>query len=340
MNFSFNKIWTVSITMLLGLSWALFTSPMSSRADVQFETLPSAAVYSDFVVGPGKVEAELGPGETQTFELSVANRLGTDKNFILSTEDFTGSEDPKQTVVLLGDDHGPYSLKDFIKPATTSVMIPTGVKAHIPVVISIPKDAQPGGLYGSVVIGTATVTTGTAANGARATSPLITRIGTLFFVRVKGPVVERGHLEDFSIAGGKGFLFQSQSILFDILFRNEGNVHLDPKGTITVTNMLGSTVGSFEVEPWFAMPKSLRFREVTWNPPFLFGRYVAHAEIHRGYGSDIDKGDIVFWVIPWKVIVGVLLGLIIVIAAIRFVVSRFSITMKRPNNKTGKNKDK
>jgi hypothetical protein len=300
----------------------------STKADVAFEVLPTASVASDFVVGPGKVEAELAPGQRATFDLTVSNRLGVDKTFILSTEDFTGTEDPARTVVLLGDDRGPYSLRDFIKAATTSVSIKTGVKAHIPVVISIPTDAQPGGLYGSVIVGTATETHVTAENGAQASSPLVTRIGTLFFVRVKGPVTEDGHLEQFSLSPDRGFIFDSKNIAFDILYRNNGNVHLDPYGTITVTNMLGSSVASIDVDPWFAMPKSLRFREVTWNPSFLFGRYVAHLSVHRGYGTDIDQGDIVFWVIPWKVIALILGGLIVIILAIRFVISRFAIVSK------------
>ncbi len=300
-----------------------------AQATVTLESLPDNKSYNDFVVGPGKTELELDPGETRTVNLSVANRLGTDKTFALKVEDFTGSDDPAQAIVLLGDDHGPYSLRDFIHPATSSIMIPQGKRARISVTISIPADAQPGGLYGSVIVGTETGVAGhTPDGGAIPQSPIITRIGTLFFVRVKGVATTGGELTKFSLAGGS-FLWDSAPVNFDLVFKNEGNVHLDPSGTITVANMLGANVGTIDVEPWFAMPNSIRFREVNWAPPFLFGRYVAHASIKRGYASTTDEVDLVFWAIPWKIILSVLIGLIVIIAFIRWVFSKFTIVTKR-----------
>ena len=99
--------------------------------------------------------------------------------------------------------------------------------------------------------------------------------------------------------------------------------------------MLGSSVGTIKIDPWFAMPQSLRFREVEWKPNYLFGRYVAHASIARGYPQDKnnvtnDEMDIVFWVFPIKLILLVLGGLILIIGGLRWILSRFKIT--RVNN--------
>jgi hypothetical protein len=316
--------------VVFGLALLTMTGRVGiAHAQVTFEALPDNKVYNDFVVGPGKIEVELDPGGSRTIDVTVANRLGTDKTFTLGIEDFTGSDDPGKTVVLLGDDRGPYSLKDYIHPATGTIDIPQGMKARIPVVISIPSNAQPGGLYGSVIVGTLTKSpTSTPAGGAVPSSPVITRIGTLFFVRVKGPVVEDGRLTEFSLSGRRRILWDSSPVTFNLLYKNDGNVHLDPFGTLSVTNMLGASVGAVDVEAWFAMPRSLRFRQVSWTPPFLFGRYVAHASINRGYGSTTDEMDTVFWVIPWKIILGALIALIVIIAGVRFVFSRFTIVSK------------
>jgi hypothetical protein len=256
--------------------------------------------------------------------------LGTEKVFTLGEEDFMGSNDINQTVVLLGDDRGPYSLKDYIYLATTTVLVGHGTKAHIPITISIPRDAQPGGLYGSVIVSTVTKSQADSIDsGAMPTSPIITRIGTLFFVRVKGPVIENGELSGFNISGNRLILPDSSPVVFDILFKNDGNVHLDPHGTITIKNMIGSSIGTVDVDPWFAMPQSLRFREVEWEPPFMFGRYVAHASINRGYGNEIDEADLVFWVLPWKIIFAILAGFIVIIGGIKFIFSRFKISRRR-----------
>lgn len=330
MSFVQKEIHTVIASVIIVVISAIIWNVPVTHAAVTLETLPDNKSYGDFVVGPGKIEVELSPGETRTINLTVANRLGTNKIFTLGVEDFTGSNDPNSTVVLLGDDRGPYSLRDYIHPATTSIDIQPSMRARIPIVISIPADAQPGGLYGSVIVGTLTRTpTTTPEGGAMPSSPIITRIGTLFFVRVKGPVLTDGHLEKFQITGNRHFLWDSQPVAFDVVYKNDGNVHLDPYGTVSITNMLGSTVGSVDVEPWFAMPQSLRFRQVAWNPPFLLGRYTAHAEINRGYGSTTDQMDVSFWVIPWKILLGALIAIVIVIVFITWIFSKFTIVSKK-----------
>ena len=320
----------IASSVIFVVAMALFFRAAPAQADVALEQLPDANNHGDFVVGPGKQEMQLSPGQSQTIDITIANRLGTEKTFTIVEEDFKGSDDPQQTVVLLGDDRGPYSLKDYIHPATTTIAIPNGYRARIPVVVSIPADAQPGGLYGSLVVSTLSSLVPTdSSQGAVPTAPVITQIGTLFFVSVPGPVNENGHVTKFSLAGDKSVLFDPQSVSFDILYQNDGNMYVDPSGTISIRNMLGASVGNLTVDPWFAMPQSLRFREVVWQPPFLFGRYVAHASINRGYGSTTDEVDLVFWVIPWLIILEVLVGLIIVIGGIRWIFSRFTITTKR-----------
>ncbi len=294
-------------------------------------TLPDNKVYNDFVVGPGKIEIDLNPGESRTIELTIANRLGTEKTFSLTEEDFTGSNDVNNPVVLLGDDRGPYSLKDLIHVPGSSVVVPHAQKAFIPVTISIPANAQPGGLYGSVIVSVSTkqASNESPENASIATNPLVTRLATLFFVRVTGDAKEEGSLTKFQLAGGKTFLLNNQPISFDMIFQNTGDVFLVPQGQISVNNMLGSSVGAITVDPWFALPQSLRFREVSWAPPFLFGRYTAHAVIRRGYGSTTDEMDLVFWVIPWKIILAIFIGLILIILGLRWIITHFKFVGKK-----------
>lgn len=318
------------VTLFVCLIVTACFRPAVSKALVSFEALPDAVVHGDFVVGPGKIEAELSPGESQTFELTVSNRLGTDKDFSISEEDFTGSQDPSQAVMLLGDDRGPYSLRDYVHVATTSIHINNGFRARIPVTISVPADAQPGGLYGSVIVGTVNhPSVASPTVGAVTTNAIVTRIGTLFFVRVKGPVLESGRLERFTMVGGREVFFDPSDMAFDLLYRNDGNVHTDPYGSITVTNIMGSPVGAIKVDPWFALPQSLRFREVDWKAPFLFGRYVARAEINRGYDNATDTAEVVFWVIPWKIMIAIFAGIVVILGAVRWIVGHVRFISKR-----------
>ena len=252
-----------AIAMLFVALILLSIIPLVTEAntDIIVEALPDNKVFNDFVVGPGKIEMELAPGEKGTFDLMISNRLGTNKTFSISEEDFSGSDDPDQTVVLLGNDKGPYSLKDYVKLGATSIDIEHGTRIRVPISVTVPKNAEPGGLYGSVIVGVTSKNSGVDnVSGVVSSNPVITRIGTLVFVRVKGEVKEDGKLAGFKLAGDKKIVGSTSDLRFNIIFQNQGNVHLNPKGTIIVKNLIGTIVGTIDVEPWFAMPKSLRFR--------------------------------------------------------------------------------
>lgn len=299
------------------ISFICLLSINQAKAEVVIESLPDNKVFNDFVISPGKMEMELSPGEKGTFELQISNRLGTEKTFSISEEDFVGSNNPVETIVLLGDDRGPYSLKDYVTISTSTINIEHGKRVRIPISVSIPKNAEPGGLYGSVIVGILSKNNVVGNNGVVSSNPVITRIGALIFVRIKGEINESGKLFDFKLAGNKNIIFNSDDIRFNIFFQNDGNVHLSPKGKIEVKNILGTTIDTIEIEPWFAMPKSLRFREVKWNPAFLFGKYTASVSVDRGYDNVIDQSSFDFFVIPWEVVLSVFIVLIIFVIAVR-----------------------
>lgn len=294
------------------------------------EQLPNKTVYNDFVVGPGKYQVEMKPGETRIVNLIVTNRLGKEKSFQIQTEDFKGSRDLERPVVLLDNERGPYSLKDYLGMASTTFVIGHAERVTVPIRVTIPTDAQPGGLYGSVVISTVTTGKEQVPEGVSSigTSPIVTRIGSLFFIRVAGDVKEDLVLKKFSLKNDEHFI-GSGPVDYEILYENNGTIHQNPFGFIYIRNMFGSEVGKVEIEPWFIMPDSLRLREVTWNSPFLFGRYTATAEIDRVYDKQKDSASVVFWVIPWKIIALIFLALIVLVAIIRWLASKISISVKK-----------
>lgn len=283
----------------------------------------SNVINKDFVVGPGKAEVELKPGEQKTVNLKVSNRMGDTRIFNIDVEDFRGSKNPQETVVLLGNQRGPYSLKDYLSVPEKSFELKDGERAIVPVTISIPTDAEPGGLYGSVLI----TTTSKNAGASGGSSAIISRIGTLFFVNIPGEVKADGKLSGFETVGGKRF-YSKGPIDFRLLYENNGSVHVNPYGQVKIKNILGEEVGLVNVDPWFAMPDSLRLREVSWNRPYLFGLYTATASINRGYGDIIDTQSLTFWVLPWPILIAVFVGLAVLVFLVRFIFTHFEIRKK------------
>ncbi len=319
------------IKKVIGIPFILLANfSITHASPYAIEKLPDQTVYNDFVVGPGKYEVGLKPGESRIVNLIVTNRLGKDKTFQIQTEDFTGTRDLEKTVVLLENERGPYSLKDYLIIASTTFTLGHAERATIPVTVSIPTDAQPGGLYGSVVIGTVTSPQEQVAPGQSSvgTSPIVTRIGSLFFIRVAGEVKEDLVLKKFSLKDNK-WLLGSAPINFEILYENNGTVHENPSGSIRVNNIFNSEIANIEIEPWFILPDSLRVRELSLDNLFLFGRYVATAEIEKGYNDEKDIASVAFWVIPWKIILVAFIILLVLIYIVRWLMSKIKISIKK-----------
>jgi hypothetical protein len=282
----------------------------------------------DIVVGPGKTEILLSPGENYVKEMLITNRSGVKKIIDISIEDFQGTNDPNETIQFLGDRAGPYSLKDYVNPELSHIILENGQRLRLPVTISVPATAAPGGLYGAVMVSASNIEEENAQvqnNTAASKVKVITRIASLFFVRVKGDVIENGSLKSFIT--GKGF-YESGPVTFQITSENNGSVYLSPYGMIEIKNVLGQKISEREVDPWFVLPGAVRQRDLLWNSNFLFGRYTATLLMNRGYQDIVDSKSFSFWVIPWKIISIILIGIILVIWFFIWVASHFEL--KRP----------
>ena len=316
--------------ILLAVGAMVFGFGIKSALAYKIEDLSNMPVENDFVLGPGKTELWMDAGEKFTKEIMITNRLGKTMDFNIEIEDFRGSRNPGETVVLLGGEKGPYTLKDYLKPESAKFTLSHGQRMILPIEISLPQDAEPGGRYGSIVVTTSPpesqfgeVEKEKAKGGIR----VVTRLASLFFIRVKGDAAENGVFKEFKL--DKKF-YEKGPISFSALFENNGNVHLTPYGTIEIRNLFGKKVDETDLDPWFVLPDSLRLREVKWQKPWLFGKYTALASINRGYQDIIDQKSVDFWVIPWKIISAGLIALFLIIWFFRWVISHFEIRRKTP----------
>lgn len=301
------------------------TNETPAESWYKVEKIGGDTLVGDFVVGPGRTELNLEPGQTFVQDITVTNRISDNREFRFEIEDIEGTSDASQAVELLGSEIGPNSVHDFISIPENSIMLELGERARIPVTVSIPADAEPGGYYGSVLVSTVQVNDSADSNTPR--SPIIARVGSLFFITVGGDITREGETKGISVVGDGDF-FQEGPVNFAILFENTGNVHTNPYGELSITNMFGEEVGFVELEPWFVLPKSLRSREVSWNREFLLGRYTVTARINRGYDDVIDEVKTTFWVLPWKIVGGAFVVIFVFIFLIRFIARNFEFKRK------------
>jgi hypothetical protein len=282
----------------------------------------------DFVVGPGKTELSANPGQTIVKEITITNRISDKRIFRLTVDDITGSADGSSAVSLTDGERGPYSIRDYISFPEDTITLGLGERARIPVTITIPANAEPGGLYGSVLVSTERINDSGAVEIPR--SPVIARIGSLFFVTINGDIENSGKTTAIKTLDGTWW-YERGPVNLGITYENTGSVHLNPYGEVSVTNMFGEQVGFIELEPWFVLPQSLRTRDLAWEREFLLGRYTVTAKINSGYDDVIDEVSTTFWVLPWKIVLSIFGTLFVIIFALRAFFSRFEFTRKTPS---------
>lgn len=296
----------------------------------ELQYLDNTPVEDDFVLGPGKTDLVLDPGQRTTQQIAVTNRTGSDKTFKLEVEDFSGSYEADQTVVLFGDAKGPYSLKDYVKPEITEFSLKHGERILIPVEINIPEDSEAGGLYASVLVSTNVANDEKATNAGK--TKLITRLGTLFFVRVTGDVEESADLKGFKVSDTPYGFYEKGPIPFEITLQNEGNIHLVPTGKIEIRNLLGKKVGEVTVDAFFSMPDAMRERIINWDSQSLLGMYTATLTLDMNYQlkeNESQQMETAFWVIPWKILLGVFIILLIVWRLMRYILGKFQFEIRK-----------
>lgn len=279
----------------------------------------------DIVVGPGKTELWMDKGDKYTKELLISNRSGQKKLFQIKVEDFRGSRGEDQTVQFMGDEIGPFSLKDYVRPEITEIILSHGQRLRLPVQIDVPETAEPGGMYGAVLVSAINIDDDALdldKDKAAGSMKVVTRLASLFFVRIKGDVLENSYMKDFKT--NKRF-YESGPISFTMLYENNGSVHESPYGVIEIKNMLGRKIDEIQVDPWFVMPDSLRTRELKWERGLLFGKYTAVASVNRGYQNIIDKKSYDFWVVPWKILGAGIVITVLLIWLFIWIIGHFEI---------------
>jgi hypothetical protein len=285
-------------------------------------------VEKNFVVGPAKIEAEVKAGETKTVQVVIDNKTGRTQIFSLIFEDFVGTNNPDQTVELLGNVKSKTSLKDFLSVEKKEFTLEQGDRAIVPVLVSIPVGTPAGGRFGSVIVSAISkVPSITDSHSTYTGAVVIGRVASLVFVTVPGAINPKGNFVRLATKNNTKVFF-TDSVPLRVLFSNTGNVNLNPYGKVEVKNMFGNTVATEIIDPWFVLPDSERTRDVVLKGGMSFGFYKAVAEMNRGYGDIVDEQSVSFVVIPQVSFLGLIFVLVVLFFWIRqrIVAKRENIT--------------
>lgn len=271
-----------------------------------------------FTVTPPIFQPTLAPGETWSSYIQVVNSNPYNVSMYASRMNFSPAGERGQVefshLFSEGSGTSTHSLAQWIKLPDDPVFIPAEKSGKIPFTITVPKNAEPGGHYAAILIGTQPVTD----KGSGSKVSVSSYISSLLFVKITGEIKESGSIREFSTEKS---LYSTPNASFKLRFENNGNVHLLPQGDILLTNMWGKQRGQIPINSktdfGTVLPNSIREYKYDWTGEFNFfdiGRYKAIATLSYGAGEkQSDYRTVYFWVIPVKPvlwIIGSLLGFI------------------------------
>lgn len=282
-------------------------------------SLPSAppAAGPDIVsttASPPRLELEALPGTTLQETLKITNASPTEQAYQVKFTDFIVKDNQGTPVAVTEKVSGRWSLASWLTVKPAKLLLTPGQTATVNLLISVPKDALPGGHYAIVTYSPlAGGTLGQAKQGVGGGSAIEPKVGTLIYFNVIGDVTEAANLKEFKV--DKKFAYYGPINLFAEI-ENLGDVHIRPQGTVSVTNLLNDVIFSQNLEEKNIFPFASRTYDLTVPGKWRLGRYAARLEATAGSSQLPLHGLIYFWIVPVKEISLIAGALIIIILII------------------------
>ncbi|MBP9759940.1 MAG: hypothetical protein KBD24_01070 [Candidatus Pacebacteria bacterium] len=271
-----------------------------------------------FTVTPPLFQLNLQPGESWSSEIRVVNSNPYDLTVYAEPVLFEpAGEGGRPNFIHAQSVDGMLGAPD---PTTLAgwITVPSGGQTIVreqtlvlPLTITVPNDAVPGGHYAALLIGNKPSESGREEGAMSVTSS----IASLIFLRVAGDVLEQGRIRDFATEES---MYERAQARLSLRFENEGNVHIQPQGDITIYNMFNKLRGTIPVNQangyGNVLPGSIRKFTFIWESDsgwWDIGRYRAEATL--GYGLEsksFAQATTYFWVLPWMPLVQVLGGIV------------------------------
>ncbi len=294
--------------LALGSTAAFAQESSTTNTSVGLEV--SSPLY-EYTIDPGKVQQDI---------IKIKNVGSTDQTYYPEVLDFKSDNKSGDPVFLKqGETAGTYSLSKWVSVSTAGIKLSPNQSTAINFNITVPSDAEPGGHYAGILFSTQPPDpSGTNQIG------LANKVGSLILVRVSGAAKESAKITEFKTDKTQ---YDATNVNFSTTVANTGNVHLQPKGVITVKNVFGAQVAAIDVNQLSSnvLPGSTRIFASSWKDSgFRFGYYTATVVLNYGNPSQSMTSQTSFWILPWKTLLIALVVLIVVVLLIYFGIKRYN----------------
>ncbi len=238
-------------------------------------------------VSPSNFEISANPGDQVVKSITLQNLTDQDFDIGVDRRNFTAKGE-EGSVDLTTNDTG-FALSSWISVTPTRTNIPSNGKTTFRLTVSIPKNAEPGGHFGSIVFRTIP-----KANLNQTGALLSQEIGALLLVKVAGEVKENAAMEEFS---ANKMFYEWGPVTFTARIKNDSLVHIKPEGSIVIEGMFGQK-DSIAFDTRNVLPQATRKILTTWNKSLLIGKYKANILLVYGDHNQTIAATTEFWAFP------------------------------------------
>ena len=280
-------------------------------------------------ITPPLFQLTIGPGDSWMSSVKVVNNNTTPVSYYAQLADFDAKDETgNPTLIPLTasgeSSRNTFSLASWITITSAPILVAPGSSAAIPFSIHVPENAEPGGHYGAILIGTEPLDTSSGTH-----IRISSFVSSLLFLRIKGDVIESGRILQFT---SNKDLYETPEANFVLRFQNTGTTHVKPVGNIILYNMWGKERGRVDINQdngnfGNVLPQSTRRFEFSWigeSNSFDIGEY--SAVVTLAYGQDGKKNitaTTYFWVVPIIPVAVTLLVTVLIIVLVAFFIRRY-----------------
>lgn len=292
-------IQTTSIASLFAIS-LLFGS-----TTVKAQTVVSNGLSA---IPPRLDMEEVKPDQTKTVSIKVRNESTETKTINVSLRDFVVTDNQGTPTFLesTNTESNRWAASSWIQVSPTSVTLKPGETKGLTLTVMPPANALPGGHYTAVVYSPESGSINSTGASVQ------TNVGTLVYITVPGDINQSATIQSFTAPKFSEF----GPVNFKSTIKNSSDIHIQPVGSITVTNWLGGQTAKLTLDQTNIFPYTTRNFENTLDKKWLFGRYKATLNAVYGTAGGVVAATIFFWVIPWRLLILAAAGIGIIIALI------------------------
>jgi len=265
-------------------------------------------------VAPARQELLVDPGEETAVIIKFLNRGDTSVSGLLKAADFI-VEDKEGSPTFLEEETSispRYAAASWVNLLYDRITIAPKDTVTIQAKIKVPQDASPGGRYFAIFFEPGGKITEGPGEETEAETPITIRLAGLIYLRVAGPIEENAYLTQLTVP--RFLEYGPITIIAEI--SNQGNYHLRPKGTVTLTSVFGKKVDEEILEEQNIFPETSRVFKNRLGGKWLFGKYKIELNAVYGETGKVLTASVFTWVLPWKLITIIVVTIIVIILLI------------------------